>query len=100
MTDKSNPTTHIDVKVVKNLLISRINEGKELMRSANTSGDWRRKEIQAQDRYRKAIKLIDEAISIKEGTYNEVSNAANKNATNSTEGNQSNRQTSSQNAQS
>ena len=97
MTDKSNPTTHIDVKVVKNLLISRINEGKELMRSASTSGDWRRKEIQAQDRYRKAIKLIDEAISIKEGTYNEVSNAANKNATNSTEGNQSNRQTGTQN---
>ena len=93
MSEQFNPTTHIDIRVVKNLLITRINEGKELAKSANVSNDWRKKEYAAQDRYNKCIKLIDEAISIKEDMANEVSNDSNQSSKASTEGNKDNRQT-------
>ena len=72
MSDKIEPMTHIDIRVVKNLLISRINEGKDLMKTANLPNEWKKKEYAFQEKCKAAIKLIDEGIAIKEGKVNEA----------------------------
>ena len=74
MSDRIEPSTHIDIRVVRNLLISRINEGRDLMKSAIVSTAWKRKERVLLEKCAQAIKLIDEAIKAKEGNDNEVSN--------------------------
>lgn len=74
MSDRIEPGTHIDIRVVRNLLISRINEGRDLMKSAIVSTTWKRKERVLLEKCAQAIKLIDEAIKAKEGNNNEVSN--------------------------
>lgn len=69
-----NDVTHIDIQMIRNLLQSRLNEGRELMKSATTSSEWKRYEKLFQDKCSKALRLINEAIDIKEGKMNEVSN--------------------------
>lgn len=74
MSDHIEPGTHIDIRVIKNLLISRLNEGRDLMKLASVSTAWKRKERVLQEKCNQAIRLIDEAINAKEGKTNEVSN--------------------------
>lgn len=71
MSDRIEPMTHIDTRVVKNLLISRINEGRDLMKTAAVSTEWKKREKLFQEKCMKAINLIDEGLKIKEGKYNE-----------------------------
>lgn len=79
MSDRIEPMTHIDIRVVRNLLTSRMNEGLELMNSSNTTPYWKKTERRFQEKCRQAMKLIDDAIAIKEGKYNEVSENSNQN---------------------
>ena len=73
MSDRIEPSTHIDIRVIKNLLISRLNEGRDLMKLATVPTSWKKKERVLQEKCTQAIKLIDEAIKAKEGNNNEVS---------------------------
>lgn len=91
MSDRIEPSTHIDVRVVRNLLISRLNEGRDLMKLASVSTKWKKGEKLFQEKCRQAIKLIDDAINIKEDNYNENP------VQTSGEGNESTRKTSVQN---
>ena len=75
------PSMHIDLNVIKSLLISRVNEGKELSKSDEVNAVWKKKERVIEDKCRQAMKIIDEAIAIsenkqisKEDKSNEVSN--------------------------
>jgi hypothetical protein len=77
MSNYTEPDTHIDIKVVKNLLITRINEGNELIKSESTSKEWKRVERAFLKKCRDAIIIIDEAIKIKEDKTSE--NPENKN---------------------
>ena len=78
MSDRIEPMTHIDIRVVKNLLMSRVNEGRDIIKTSSVSQEWKQKERQFQEKCRQAIRLIDEAISIKEGKY-DVSKTSSKN---------------------
>jgi hypothetical protein len=73
MTNYQEPDTHIDIRVIKNLLITRINEGNELIMSESTSREWKRNERAFIKKCQDAIQIIDEAIKIKEGKFNEAS---------------------------
>ena len=73
MSDKIEPMTHIDIRAVRNLLSNRLSEGRDIMKTASVPQNWRQTERQFQDKCRQALKLIDEAIAIKEGKVNEVS---------------------------
>ena len=94
MSDRIEPMTHIDIRVVKNLLISRINEGKELMGSASLSTEWKKREHIFQEKCKKAIELIDEGIKVKEGIFNETNRNSHQNFS---ENKQDNRETGVQN---
>ena len=65
--------THIDLRVVRNLLDLRLNEGREIMKNAATPAEWRHSERRIQEKCRDAMKILDEAISIREGKTNEAS---------------------------
>ena len=80
-----NDITHIDIQVVRNLLWSRLSEGRDLMKSATVTTDWKKKERAFQDKCKDALKLIDEGIKIKEGTVDDASN--DKTANESNQGN-------------
>lgn len=71
MSNYFEPDTHIDIKVVKNLLVTRINEGNELIKSESTSKEWKRTERAFLKKCRDAVLIIEEAIKIKEGKVNE-----------------------------
>jgi hypothetical protein len=73
MSNRIEPTTHIDIRVVKNLLQSRITEGRDLMKTAALPNSWKRKEQACQDKLSKAMQCIEEAIKIKEGEINDIS---------------------------
>jgi hypothetical protein len=73
MTNYTEPDTHIDIKVVKNLLLTRVNEGMEIIKSQAASPEWNKTERLFLKKCREAIKTIDEAINIKEGKFNETS---------------------------
>lgn len=74
MSDKIEPSTHIDILVIRNLIISRLNEGRDMMKLANIPTSWKKKERIFQEKCMQAVKLIDEAVKAKEGKFNEVSN--------------------------
>lgn len=74
MSDRIEPSTHIDIRVIKNLLISRINEGRDLMKLATVPTSWKKKERILLEKCTQAIKLIDDAIKVKEDNNNETSN--------------------------
>ena len=73
MSNRIEPTTHIDIRVVKNLLYSRINEGRDLMKTAALSNQWKKKEQATLDKLQQAMRLIEEAINIKESDNYETS---------------------------
>lgn len=87
-----NDITHIDIQVIRNLLISRLNEGRDLLKVAYTTTEWKRREKLFQDKCKAALSNIEEAIKIKEGKNNESSS----NQT-STESNEKDRETRVQN---
>ena len=74
MSDRIEPMTHIDVRVIRQLLQTRINEGRELMKSASLSTQWKKQEQAFIGKARDALRNLDEAIKIKEGPINEASN--------------------------
>lgn len=73
MSDRIEPMTHIDIRVVRNLLVSRINEGRELLASNTVPYDWKKTERSFLEKCKKAVQFLNEGIDIKEGNINEVS---------------------------
>lgn len=73
MSNRIEPTTHIDIRVVKNLLKNRIDEGRELMKSAALPNSWKRVEQARQEKLRMAMRNIDDAINMKEDEAHETS---------------------------
>lgn len=88
-----NDITHIDIQVIRNLLLSRLNEGQDLMKSDTPNTAWKKTERLFQNKCMIALQAINEAIAIKEGKINEVSN--NQTAS---EGNKGSKQSSIQNS--
>lgn len=78
MSDRIEPSTHIDIKVVKVLLESRINEGMELTKNMKLPREWRDKEAHFLSKCREAVNNINEAIKIKEDNNNGTSNSFDK----------------------
>lgn len=91
MSDRLEPDTHIDILVIKNLILTRLKEGREMMHNANVPTDWKKRENIFQEKVTKAVNLINEAINAKEGKFNEVSNKG------TNEGNKGSRETDVQN---
>lgn len=73
MSSRIEPTTHIDIRVVKNLLKNRIDEGRELMKSAALPNSWKKIEQARQEKLRMAMRNIEDAINVEEGNKNDAS---------------------------
>lgn len=83
MSSRIEPSTHIDIRVVKNLLKNRIDEGRELMKSAALPNSWKKIEQARQEKLRMAMRNIEDAINVEEGNKNEVSENQASNESNS-----------------
>lgn len=73
MSNRIEPTTHIDIRVLRNLLISRINEGRDLMKMASLPNSWKKREQLCLSKLTEGLKNIEEAIKIKEDDNYEIS---------------------------